>query len=128
MVAECGVELYAAVKQTVIWEFKFFSEIIRPVPSVNIVPKHNYEIELHSLVVEIHLLRNFILCRLAGPAVADHSKTDLLGYQGQLDFNRSIFGVRLPASLSFTCGLPKWFVMIIPAMDGRPPNAANENQ
>src|SRR5947208_16715039 len=47
-------------------------------PSVNVVSQHDHEIKTDDVVEGIHLLCNFVLFFLAGPAISDDSKTHRL--------------------------------------------------
>ena len=75
VVPQRGIELDARVQQRLVWHFKLLRKITRIVPAVNIVAKHDHEIEADRLPVCFHLFCDFVLLFISGPTVANHGQT-----------------------------------------------------
>ena len=88
MIAQRGVKLYSGIKQRLIRKFKLLCEISRFVPTVNIVPKHDHEIETYRLPIHFHFFGDVVLFLVPRPAVANHREADGICLQRQLDIWR----------------------------------------
>ncbi len=76
VVSQGGIELNAIRDQGLVGLFKFLDISTATPVSVNVVTKHQDEVESNSPVAIQNLFRNSILGLFARPAVADHRKAE----------------------------------------------------
>ena len=85
MIAQRGVKLHPSIKQRLVRDFKFLREVSRLVATVDIVPKHDHEIETYRLPIHFHFFGDIVLFLVPRPAVANHREAHGVFLQRQLD-------------------------------------------
>ena len=88
MIAQRGVKLHPSIKQRLVRDFKFLREVSRLVATVDIVPKHDHEIETYRLPIHFHFFGDIVLFLVPRPAVANHREAHGVFLQRQLDVER----------------------------------------
>src|SRR6266849_7343221 len=88
VVVQCRIELDTGSQQRLVRGLEFFFEIARAAAAVDVVAQHDHKIEREGLASREHPLGHFILHRVAGPHIADGSKTDRIGLERKLELVR----------------------------------------
>jgi hypothetical protein len=84
VIAEHRVELDAGVEQQLVRFLELQPVVLRRGgPLVNVVARHQHELEVEALAIGRHLRGHFVLGRPAAAAVADHRELDRAVLVGQ---------------------------------------------
>src|SRR5712675_358441 len=69
VISQRGVELHASVEKRLVRLLELIDEVTRGVAAVDVVAKHDHEVELDSLPVRLHQSCDIVLLALASAAI-----------------------------------------------------------